>query len=65
MIYIDDTLVVAADVEQVIHDRDLVISTLQKCGFTINYKKSHLTLSTVIEFLGFVLDSDKMTITLT
>ena len=46
-------------------DRDLVIETLEKCGFTINYKKSHLTPSTVIEFLGFVLDSDNMTITLT
>ena len=65
VIYIDDTLVVASNVEQAIHDRDLVIKTLQKCGFTINYKKSYLTPSTVIEFLGFVLDSDKMTITLT
>ena len=60
VIYID-----ASNLTQAQKDRDLVIETLEKCGFTINYKKSHLTPLTVIEFLGFVLDSDNMTITLT
>ena len=65
VIYIDDTLVVANNKTQAMKDHDLVIDTLERCGFMINYKKSHLNPSTVIEFLGFVLDSDNMTITLT
>ena len=65
VIYIDDTLVVAANKAQAIKDCDCVIDTLEKCGFTINYKKSHLEPSTIIEFLHFVIDSANMTITLT
>ena len=65
IIYIDDTIVVGPDVQAVERDRDLVISTLENCGFTVNREKSHLTPCTSIEFLGFILNSEEMTIKLT
>ena len=65
VIYIDDTLIVASNRAQALKDHNCVIDTLEKCGFTINYKKSNLEPSTEIEFLGFVINSVDMTITLT
>ena len=36
----------------------------EKLGFTINYKKSSMTPNTKIEHLGFINDSEKMTVSL-
>ena len=44
---------------------ELTIRTFKNAGFMINFDKSHLTPSRRIEFLGFVLDSTKFTISLT
>ena len=65
IIYIDDTIVVGPDVQAVERDWDLVISTLENCGFMVNRAKSHLTPCMSIEFLGFILNSEEMTIKLT
>ena len=65
IIYIDDTLLIANSVEKLLKDRDLAIETFEKCGFTINYKKSQLIPVHELEFLGFVLNSTDMSITLT
>ena len=37
----------------------------EKLGITINYKKSPVTPNTKIEHLGFIIDSEKMTVSLT
>ena len=65
IIYIDDTLLIANSVDKLLKDRDLAIQTFEKCSFTINYKKSQLTPTHQLEFLGFVINSIDMTITLT
>ena len=65
VIYIDDTLLISLSEEKLRQDRDLTLKVLQNCGFTINWLKSSLHPSTEIEFLGFMLDSVKMRITLT
>ena len=42
-----------------------MLDVLQHCGFTINMEKSHLTPTTEIEFLSFILNSVSMMIQLT
>ena len=41
------------------------IDLLQKLGFTVHIEKSQLEPGTILVFLGFVIDSEKMTVTLT
>ena len=65
IIYIDDSLIIADLEEGARRHCAFVIDTFQKCGFSINWDKSSLEPSNVVEFLGFVLDSSTMTITLT
>ena len=65
VIYIDDSLIIADSAERARRDCEFVIDTFKKCGFSINWDKSSLQPSTTVEFLGFMLDSAKMTITLT
>ena len=63
--YLDDSLLIG---ESVIACLDNVIDTiklLRNLGFTIHPEKSVLTPTQKITFLGFILDSVKMTITLT
>ena len=43
----------------------LAIELLQKLGFTVHLEKSQLKPGTILIFLGFVIDSEKMTVTLT
>ena len=65
VIYIDDTLLISQSEEKLVQDMHLRLDVLQCCGFTINMEKSHLTPTTEIEFLGFILNSVSMTIHLT
>ena len=65
IIYIDDTLLVASSMNKLIRDRDLTIHTFESCGFTVNFKKSQLDPMHELEFLGFIINSINMTITLT
>ena len=65
MIYIDDTLLIARTVEELKRNINLTIETLQRAGFVLNFKKSHLSPTTRIEFLGFIIDTVAYTISLT
>ena len=64
MIYIDDILLLAAtplELSQAIND---TISLLRSLGFTIHDTKSVTTPTQVINFLGFALNSQNMTISM-
>ena len=63
IIYLDDMLIMARSVQDLIFHRDTVIYLLQNLGFVLNLK-SVLEPSKKIEFLGMVLDSIKMEISL-
>ena len=65
MFYIDDSILIADTPSELTRNRDLTTSTLEKCGFLINYEKSHLTPTTRLEFLGFLIDSVEYCISLT
>ena len=64
IICLDDMLIMARSVQELIFHRDTVIYLLQNLGFVLNLKKSVLEPSQKIEFLGMFLDSMKMEITL-
>ena len=57
-------LVFGATLEEVEQARDSVIYLLKNLGFVINYKKSILTPTQIIEFLGVLIDSLKMTMSI-
>ena len=64
VIYIDDILLLAAtplDLSQAIND---TISLLRSLGFTIHDTKSVTTPTQVVNFLGFILNSQNMTISM-
>ncbi|XP_068696744.1 uncharacterized protein [Montipora capricornis] len=64
LIYLDDFLLLAATVEEAVKNTQLVVSLLQSLGFTINLKKSLLTPTQAITFLGFQIDSTCMMLSL-
>ena len=63
--YLDDFFMKAKSKAKCDNTVYAVITILQKLGFTIHPDKSSLEPSTVVIFLGFVIDSIKMTVTLT
>ena len=65
LFYIDDTLIKNASREQLLDDIKMTINVFEKCGFTINWKKSVLTPTQCLVFLGFVIDTVAFTISLT
>ena len=65
VIYIDDTLIIADSLEKAREDVELAVATFRKCGFTINWDKSCMIPSHVLDFLGFTFNSTHMTIKLT
>ena len=65
IVYLDDTLLIGTDKLTCQYNIDQTVKSLISLGFTINFEKSSLCPSTSIEFLGFVLDSHKMTVKLT
>lgn len=62
--YIDDTLVIGETREQCSPHAREVCELLSRLGFTVNFEKSHLMPSRVISFLGFLINSESMTISL-
>ena len=60
IIYLDDILIIAWSIETLNHHKTLVIDLLESLGFLINYKKSNLTPSQQIVFLGMLVDSASM-----
>ena len=57
-------LLIGRTAENVQMYRDTVILLLQELGFVINLKKSVMTPSQEMEFLGMVINSKEMTISL-
>ena len=57
LFYIDDIFIKNASRDQLIKDINMTINVFQNCGFTINWKKSVLTLTQRLIFLGAVIDS--------
>ena len=64
VVYLDDLLIMARTKEELLRHTDSLIRCLQDHGFTINQKKSCLTPSHVIDYLGFQVDSKSMLIKL-
>ena len=63
--YIDDSLLLGETFEICFNNIRATVALLQELGFTVNPEKSVLVPAQQIIFLGFVIDSVKMTITLT
>lgn len=64
VIFLDDLLIFGST-EEIIMARDTVLFLLENLGFIINQEKSVLTPSRIMEYLGMVINSIEMTITLT
>ena len=62
--YIDDTLIYGKTPELVAEYVRHTLRVLQQAGFSINYKKSVLQPSKVIDYLGFTIDSNTLTLTI-
>lgn len=62
--YIDDTLIIAASEAECSANVHKVVRLLGDLGFKINFKKSQLDPVTQLTYLGFILDSSTMTISL-
>ena len=62
--YIDDVIVIGSSFEKCRDSLQLVMSTLQNCGFLINFKKSILTPSQIAPILGFEINSKSESISL-
>ena len=62
--YLDDFLVIAEDKQRAESHCQRVVDLLTTLGFIINLEKSQQTASQQIEFLGFIIDSVRMTFAL-
>ena len=65
IIYLDDMIMMASSIEALLTARDTVIYLLQHLGFIINLKKSVLVPTQKMKFLGLIIDSVAMTLSLT
>ena len=63
--YLDDLIIFGSSIDECKKMFCLVIELLQSLGFVINPEKCTFIPSMVIEFLGFVIDSNNMIVTLT
>ena len=64
IIYLDDMLLISRTIEETLMARDIVIFLLQLLGFVLNLKKSVLTPTQRIDFLGVTVDLSTMTLSL-
>ena len=64
IIYLDDLLIMAESHDQALHHAASTLNLLEGLGFIVNYQKSQLLPSQKIEFLGFLIDSNTMTLQL-
>lgn len=60
--YLDDILCLGSTAEGCLQNARTTIQLLTKLGFIINYQKSNLVPHTTCKFLGFVLNSETMTL---
>lgn len=64
IIYIDDSLWMAKTAQAVKETGSTVVNIFQQAGFQINEKKSSLQPTQLITFLGYVIDTVQMTVSL-
>ena len=64
IIYVDDALLQGETYQECLENILETIKLLQQLGFTINFKKSSLTPTQIITFIGFQFNTRDMTITL-
>ena len=64
VVYLDDIILAASTRDLCIYQGQILIKTLENLGFVINLEKSNLVPSQVVLFLGFVVDSKKMSFSL-
>ena len=64
IIFLDDLLIFGNTLEEILIACDSVIFLLQHLGFVINFKKCVLEPTQEIEFLGMIVNSKTMTLTL-
>ena len=64
IVYLDDMLLISQTIEGLNMARDTLIFLIQQLGFIINLKKSVLSTTKKLEFLGLEIDSVNMTLTL-
>ena len=62
VIYLDHLLMIGESVKEIPLERDTAIFVLQNLEFMINKEKSYLKPKKVMEFLGFIINSELMTI---
>ena len=62
--YLDDSLLLSNNYETCVKNVDETITNLKKAGFILNYEKSSLLPAKEIKFLGLVINSEKMEVTL-
>lgn len=60
IMYLDDCLIVDGNREKIIDSTRRVIKLFENAGFVINYEKSVLRPTKIIEFLGIIVDSSQM-----
>ena len=65
IIFLDDLLIFGNTMEEILVARDSVIFLLQHLSFVINFKKCVLEPTQEIEFLGVIVNSKIMTLSLT
>ena len=61
-VYIDDTFIIADSEQKCQEGIDKVLNILQELGFFINFAKSVLVPTKNLTFLGFILNSETMTV---
>ena len=64
IVYLDDILIMASSAEKATRDLQVVLRILAHLGFIINMKKCLTTPTQMIEFLGFILNSLRMVLSL-
>ncbi|XP_066305375.1 uncharacterized protein [Branchiostoma lanceolatum] len=64
VIYLDDLIILARSPEQCLAHIAVARDLLETLGFVLNLEKSRLVPSQVVTFLGFILDSQSMTLSL-
>jgi hypothetical protein len=64
VIYLDDFLILNHSRDGLLNDLKLVLDLLQGLGFLINWEKSICTPQQLIEFLGLMIDSRSLSISL-
>ena len=65
VIYVDDSLLQGETIEECLDNIRATLDSLQELGFVIHPEKSVLHPTQVITFLGFIIDTVNMTVTLT